>query len=32
MSDNSKYQCQVTATDTEKAIKSDPAFLTVLGK
>lgn len=29
--DDTKYQCQVTATDTEPAIKSDFAYLTVLG-
>ena len=30
--DNAYYQCQVLATETEKAIKSDEAFLTVLSK
>lgn len=29
--DNTQYQCQVTANQNEKAIKSDWAFLTVLG-
>lgn len=29
--DNTKYQCQVTATDTEPAIKTEFAFVSVLG-
>jgi hypothetical protein len=31
LDDNTKYQCQLTASDNEKAAKSEWAFLTVLG-
>lgn len=30
--DNTKFQCQVTATDSEPAIKTDFAFITVFSK
>lgn len=32
INDNANYQCQVTASQNEKALKSDSGFLTVLGK
>jgi hypothetical protein len=32
INDNTQYQCQVTATDYVEAIKSEWAFLTVVGK
>ncbi len=30
--DDTKYQCQVTASENEQAIKSEWAYLTVLGR